>query len=543
MSASRFWGITDSEIKITRGGGAGSSKPKKDKGGKGGKGGGRGGRGGFGGGNSGGGGFSYEAAVVEVINIADHVNQNNFTMTTIGGVPITAFHNITFVGTDIKTVGEGGAGITFGLELSADGGSTWLTTGHYHAHKQARAVRGSLTLDHMRMYNAVDPTEGWSFLSELKCMDQACPTTLISQETSSSVGSPLNLSNITKTSYVVHNAIRIGVHEDVPGTTKLATGTLVVVGYRGHEETTVTQIVGTGQQEAFVTLPEGHTMVDIMTSNVVLSASNLGVQSATGGNEDDGAADYDSHFFAWTTSSMSLNKKFLAFTDGGTQIGFCELWNMNTAGAQICGRGARMAGNGAIVAGMRVATTSRDQVRIYTIDEVATMDSGSIWVVSRKIANTLLMTETFAVDKTDVPVIDLALTPGVIFTAKTLALASAQGIHFETSDDNGATYQSSAQRQIQMYGGGDTVFVNDNEQDLSLRADRSEYAAFAKFTGFGVNTNLIKSAVFTFIGDVSTNQRNGSGYRETKEVINAIQLTAHAVNMTTGFFRVVSYSL
>ncbi len=479
---------------------------------------------------------------VEVINVADFVGLNDFEVTTINGTPIGDFHSISVVGTAVKTSGTG-ANVTFGAQLSINGGTSYLGTGHYHGTKEARAVRGSATFDHMRFFDTALPGAGYDFMAEFKCLDQACPTYMTSHELSQ-IGSPLHLGSITNTSYAVHNAIKIGVHEDVPGTVTLLSGQIVLVGYRGHAETEVQEVViSGGEGEFFVNISAGHTVVDIMTSNLAMSGSNLAVQTSVAGTEDAGVSDYRRYNFGFVTTNVGDFTQFEGFTGtASTRKGFTELWGLNTAGAQIINNGYQLDGNGLIIGGMRQATTVRSQIRLFVSNGTDTFTSGSIWIVSRKIPAVVHTAEDFAVPTSDVPMVDLALFPGLVVSASTVTLASNLGMFFETSDDNGATWHSSAQRQMEVFGGGDTVFTNDTEQDFSMREDLASYILWGRFSGFGTDSHLVKNWTFNG-GTIATNNKNGAGYRETKEIINALQLTSRTADMDGGDFLAVAYKL
>ncbi len=479
--------------------------------------------------------------ITESIDISVHDAKNFIEITSIDGIPIKQFSHLGITGVDIKTTGSG-ANVGLGIELSSDGGDTWLTTNEYHSAKEARAVRGSEVRDNMRLHDGASPTEGWAFLAEFHALDQVCPTFLTSQEMSSSAGSPLHFGNMSIGTEVVHDAIRLIIYEDVPDTTNFSTGTMELVGYRAKEQTEVHELSLTGETEFFVDIADGHTVVDIFTHDAVLSGSGLIVQTSVAGTEDNGASDYRNYHFGFTSTSVSSGVNFIGFTDAGTQIGFMEFWGLNTEGAQIAANGYRMAGNGLIVGSFRFATSARSQLRIATFDGVSTMDSGSIWIVSRKIKATVVASEDFNLANTiNFPMISLKDSV-MVFTLDTVTTASNTAIGIQTSADNGSSWHSADHRNMEVFGGGDTIGVSNPTQDLSMRPDQTSYVLASRFAG--INLDIRMSKLWSFnMGTITTNNKNGSGFRETKEVIDALRVSGGTVVMDGGIFTAVSYKL
>lgn len=318
MTVAQFWSTAVQEIRITPGGG--KNKPKKGKGGKGNRGGGWTGRGG--GWNKGGG--SYLPPVMEVINVSSFSGSQYAVITDIAGVDLGEFSFISIRHNAVNHINPG-SGLAYGMQLSADGGSTWLGSNKDIWVSGTTGFNGTVTVPEIN--ESVGP---WYVSQWIQDFNSETPTVVQSSEMEIGMSSPRRHSFMTAIAQK-HNAIRFEVKSS--GGVHFSSGTIELVGYRTRKAAVQSRdFSASSGSEWFVSIPAGHTIANIYAVNVGRTvAERIDVQASVAGTPVAGASDY--HRFKINhldTSTFDFSRFDITATQTSNGYGHVSIWNLNT---------------------------------------------------------------------------------------------------------------------------------------------------------------------------------------------------------------------
>lgn len=328
MNASRFWTITNSEIKISKGGGGGGNSPGKPKGaggGRGDKGGGWTGRGKGGLGGGGSGGPPDLSPVFELIDINDNYNNElEAVITSIDGVDLGEFSFISIHGNAITTQGAG-TNIHMVMQLSADGGDTWITGNKEIWMNAATAFHGDVNQPTIFQTSATMEFSTW-----IQDFNADTPTVVHSSPMKVAIGAPRHHFFITPTANS-HNALKIVVASN-GNSTKFLAGTFELVGYRTPKaEVQVRDFSTDPGSQWFITIPEGHTIANIYCMNIEKTVKKrIEYQLSVAGTPVSGAADYRVFIINQSdTATLALSAFDMTAAQTTNGYGHATLWNLN----------------------------------------------------------------------------------------------------------------------------------------------------------------------------------------------------------------------
>ncbi len=498
-------------------------------------------------GKKGGGGgapFEYNAPEVETYDMSTLTGTDELILTDINGIDLGEFSHITLNGRNVKT-SAATAGMELWAQVSEDGGSTWITTGMADA-KAARSEFGhNITDTGAKLYIETTPAAGWMFISEFHDMDAVCPTAIKSQEMHAGDSMPHHLMMMVRGTAAIHNAIRVYLEEPTPGTTKWASGSIQIVGYRGTEEVTVQSVTCSGEDELFFNIPAGHTMCGVYADDAETSTDNaLRIQTSVAGTPDAGATDYQYHYFRDLYSAGGTTSRFALTYTAVFQAGYAELWGLNTEGAQINGYAYSIKGGGVVEGGvLRKTTAIRSQIRVFPGNDADTMDGGTIYVVSRKIQCTKLLT----IDQSIAPTVDHVakdFTDSMVVVSSFDNTTTGNSDRFMTlSEDNGVTYlDTNEYNYAYMASGGDGAAVGLNEWDVCL------YNSIATQSfSFGIKgLNVECYAINSWGSDMRaySGARNRRGAMNVSANLNAVKVRPHSsYDWLAGIYHAMSFRL
>ena len=402
MSASRFWALTDSEIRINpgKGGGKTGGKTGGKGGGKGGKGGGNGGgrgKGGgwSGGGPAGGGGSAPGPAALEILDMTDFTAVDEIIFTDIDGIDIADFSFIMLRGNSIVASGDTGTPL-IRIQVSDDAGDTWIDAYHYSEVNSNIGPNG--VIDGITLKFGNDP---WSFDVWIENFNSDGPTGIACQETDYADSFTTRYTSMTDVG-ARHNAIRVFL--DSSGTVpKFTTGTLEIIGYRTPKaaETQVRDFSTDSGTEWFVDIPSGHSIANIFMADIVQAGTDhISVQASVAGTPISGASDYMQSIVDKGSSLNTARDRIIATSDEATNgWGSVSVWNLGMA-VPLSFRGSTYlkASTAAWLMGATLVVPTPiayTQLRIFS-DGGTTITSGKIYVQTYNPETTVLLEHDFA---------------------------------------------------------------------------------------------------------------------------------------------------
>lgn len=232
MTVAQFWTIASSEVRIEggkggKGKGLGHGRDKRsgkpgDEDGRGGGWTGRGGQGGPGKGSAG----PLSGPVSQLFTIAADHGSRNFNVTQINGVDIAAFSFVQVAARGLTSTGGTDARY-FGVRLSADGGSTWISgNGDYRSIWYQATVTSGGDQNHFRCLLSTDDGD---FSCLLKNLNAVMPTSMLGHELGYNVVDIKRWSGMTLLSAVAHNALQFTIEQ--ASSPVFTGGTLDLTGY------------------------------------------------------------------------------------------------------------------------------------------------------------------------------------------------------------------------------------------------------------------------------------------------------------------------
>lgn len=429
------------------------------------------------------------------------------------------------------------------LQVSYDGGSTWVTTGTIYRNQAL----------------IVNESEGWTNRNEAYCNDNpvsGSTSALITvhdlNEASLMSIESIELSPIQANATQKHwahmvvatapvNAIRVGIFAD-SGTPVLTGGTLRVLGFSGRNTTVLSHdCTASPVSQIKFDVPQGYTLASLYGSSIGTSVSAaIGVRVGTGGTPDNGAADYYRQTKG-ADANVRANSSYLGLlagtNTGPNHSGMARIFNLRTDAPVVSySYYSTTAGSGSATRwdGVRRTITQRDQ--IFVECTAGTMNAGFIYCVMQKRSNKVTTHDFTASPAATVNLTGLTkkFSGMVMFCSHDLAMLSGSqswDVRYGTPTIRTTTYLKSS--------------LGENFTDNIAFVDRIGGTGPASgLTGFCINYGLPEEEMFscvTHMGEIIPSSTFDNvdqvGWLQLAEAHSVLQfIGSTTINSGTGYF-------
>ncbi len=331
--------------------------------------------------------------VWEVLTIPSGHGSEFFVITDINGIDLGDFSFISIRMDDVDITGAA-TGVNMQMQLSADGGSTWLTGYRTQAIDAGGAAHGASTSPR------VHEGAGSYFLSQwIQDFGSETPTTVQTQENKLGDVGPKRRNFITTTAEK-HNALRFRIIADSTPPVFFR-GTIEIVGYRTPAaDVQIIDCAVTQATEYFVNIPAGHTIANVYAINCAATTKDrIRVRASVSGTPVSGASDYRSFLLSHTLSTVFEDSNFnFCANQENSQYGHVSLWNLNTVAPLMCSTEWQSV-NPTIPTDIRILQGTLKVVAAYSQIQIfkltGTMNSGKIYIQTYAPNTTVLSATDF----------------------------------------------------------------------------------------------------------------------------------------------------
>jgi len=316
--------------------------------------------------------------VDETIDIANFSGQTAIDITQITGVDISKFYAVDIVFDNAVTT-TGGTNVKKGVQVSTDGGSTFLETGYMD-------MLPGTTSNQTLVAQAISASTftAWCRLTNTNQTGIPCHFKNTYNTAAPSMG------RINSTMAVI-DALRFEV-SSTGDTISWVSGTIRIRGYRkaASKITTQTDSFDGVKTEIIFNIPAGHTYATLEVEDVsAASGFGLAARFGNGGVFRSDADQLRQTITSGTVGSQGITESVFWITDSSvTQDANAEFWNLNTAAPVIMAAMAGDTGSTIRNLGMSPVATSFSQIRLFGISaSEVLLTGGTVRLTTYKIKN------------------------------------------------------------------------------------------------------------------------------------------------------------
>jgi hypothetical protein len=383
-------------------------------------------------------------AVVETIDVSNFSGSQTIDVTQINGITVDNFALIHWSTEDLLYAG-GGQNPQFGIRLSTDGGSSFLTTG-YSGQVYLGTVNVSALTEQM---GVADSTPTSPYLSGfLMHLNSATARTISkafnARGTSATLDGAYAVSR--HDTAAIHDAIQFRVRSD-NSNVKFSSGFIHLTGYRmpaARINVQTFDLATTPVANVVYNVPDGHTMVSAIFTGVTKSASTAMLcRVGKDGVLLSGASDYNSSRFASSGGVQNENRASWLLGSAATaaSVGVVDFLNINTLAPVIVDAHLQQAVLSFQAGGvLNSASQKNNTISIGTFG-AQTLNAGTVTFISYKVrtevtsitANSGTTTQSLGTNIKKAPMIALASHDLTMSGAATLGLQTGIGGVFDTT--------------------------------------------------------------------------------------------------------------
>lgn len=382
------------------------------------------------------GGGGSEAPSYEIVSMMDFQYDQYAPITEIDGVALSEFAFISVRHNGISTNGAG-SGVNYGMELSADGGTTWGTlkdisinssNRDYYNRQNAQLHAGAYT---------------WQVMQWIQDFNSEAPTHCQSNEMIPGSGGP-RLHSYMSLVAEKHNAIRFKVSSSADSVTFGGGGSLELVGYRTPRVACQVFDFSTDPTGSlYVDIPAGHTIANVYAVNVGRSIKDrLRIQAANGGVPQDSSGIWR-RYYTNASSFGVFDATNIDICPAQTSDGYGHgtFFNLNMAApihhtAEWHSVDPSFNTEIRFYHGTQKTTTAYSQLRIFI--NSGTINAGKLYVQTYNPATEILLAKDFgAASGTYVDLTDLTVNnaTGLVWSSFNCSFNSTDFIRAQTMVD------------------------------------------------------------------------------------------------------------